>query len=415
MLDLKALREEFTKLHGETEALVKKAADEKRDPTADEQKVLDANFAALDRLKKTEERFTKLASTAFASKEPTVDSGSVIPGKEQADMLEPKGADVQVYSDIRVFENAYEKDKVVRARFNQYANEWLKTGRVGREFATITTTTDSGIMLPVSVAAPAVPTAPNTFRQALQVWGMSALQTPTTEQINLPVATPAAGGVVAENASTETENEPALTGSITLKVQTIQSGSSWFSNQQILAVNFDLFSELLPSLNYAKELAMESQYMSNIASDASITNIVNTTTVSGFVYNDLVNLNRALPKRYGFMKVIVLNKAAYIAAEKLVTTTGFPILNQDAQNSELKRFNGTPVLWTDYLSGFGANNIVGFVMSLIGYRLRDCAQVQVQRYTQYPSRPAQTGYNLYGYHAQGYDPAAMATFKCPAS
>jgi len=90
-------------------------------------------------------------------------------------------------------------------------------------------------------------------------------------------------------------------------------------------------------------------------------------------------------------------------------------LNVDAQNQELKRFNGTPVIYTDFLSNFGANNIVGFVMSLVGSRLRDCDTNQVQRYTQYPARPGQTGFNLYGYHSFGYDDAAMASLKCPAS
>jgi HK97 family phage major capsid protein len=152
-----------------------------------------------------------------------------------------------------------------------------------------------------------------------------------------------------------------------------------------------------------------------MVADAGITQTVATATVTGFTYTNLVTLNRKLPKKFDVMKVIVLSKDAYTAAENLTTTTGFPILNQDAQNSELKRFNGTPVLRSDYLSTFGANNVVGFVMSMIGFRLRDAGQVTIQRYTQNQARPGQYGMNLLAFHGYGYAPSAMATLKCPAS
>ena len=181
-----------------------------------------------------------------------------------------------------------------------------------------------------------------------------------------------------------------------------------------MAVDFDLMSATLPALAYSKELGLESAFFTALIADATITQTVATSSDTAFTYANLVTLNRILPKRYNALKVIFLSKDAYTAAENLVTTTGYPILNAlDPQKSSLKYFNGTPVLWTDYLPTFGVAQKIGFIASLIGFRLRDCGQEQVQRYTQYPGRPAQTGFNLYGFHAYGYAAAALASFKTP--
>src|SRR6185312_4023193 len=108
---------------------------------------------------------------------------------------------------------------------------------------------------------------PNTIREALAAYGLKAMQTPGTQTINLPVADASAGGVVAENANAETENEPGVTESIKLTVKTYQSGTTWFSNQELMAVDFDLMSATLPALAYSKELGLESALVAAMIAD----------------------------------------------------------------------------------------------------------------------------------------------------
>jgi len=419
---LTALRAEFADLQKKAGERIETVAVAKRDFSAEESAANDADMKRLEQIKTVIEKSQKLAEQAFSKK--------TNPDAEQFDAegnpvetpghVEGAGANPQGESDIVVvrdrFENAPQRVKVKRVEFARAINAWAMQGKLPKQFATITTASESGIFLPTEVDEPIIPSAPNTIREALSLYNQQAMSTPGTELINLPVADANSGGVVAENASSETENEPSLTESIVLAPKTYQSGSSWFSNQQLMAVNYDLMSAILPALAYSKELALESQVITTMYGDSGVTQNVPTATVSGFTYANMVTFNRLLPKRFNPMKVILLSKAAYTAAENLTTTTGYPILNAlNPQNTSLKYFNGTPVLWTDYLQAFGANNVVGLVFSLIGFRLRDCGQQQVQRYTQYPARPSQTGFNLYGYHAFGYADGAVGKLVCPAS
>jgi HK97 family phage major capsid protein len=418
--DPKIAREEFTTLHAATSKLVNDAAAAKRDLTADEQVTFDKNFTRMEAIKRQEENNTRLATLAFNNERGeggsitlSVEPGQGTPQIEVFDANELKKPELQL---IRKGFNAWIKNGAMPEKFSNRINELVRTGQLPQNFATITSATASGAFLPKEVIEPLIPVAPNTFRQGLMAWGVQPMKTPTAEDISIPVASPVgAGAVVSETANSETENEATLTNSILLHCQTYQSGTTWFSNQVLMSVNFDLFSEMLPALTYAKELGFEAAAMSGISGDSGITQSVASATVSGLTYNNLVSLNRILPKRYQYLKVIVLNKAAYIAAEQLVTSTGYPILVPDAQNQELKRFNGTPVVFTDYLSGFGANNVIGFVQSLIGFRLRDVNADTIARTVMYPPRPGQQGFNLLGYHAIGYDDNAMAKFVCPAS
>ena len=409
MFDINTLREEYKTLHTSAETLIAKAAEEKRDLTADEITENDKQFARMTTIRATLDRQSKLAEHAFAEKKETVTLSSEPEGK--ADL---KVTDRFNWNDIECrkefFANTRNKQAYLKA-----VSEWGRTGRFDNRFATITGSTDSGILMPVEVVQPIAPSAMNTFREALSVYGMDSWKTPTTATINLPIFTAAAGSTVAGTATTETEQEPAVTESVSSVTTTYHSGNIWFENRELAAVDFDLLAATVPAAKYSKELAFESAVATAISGDATAT-IVNTSTPTAFTYANLVSLNRQLPKRYNTLKVIILSKAAYTAAENLVTTTGFPILNQDAQNQGVKRFNGTPVLYSEYFAAFAANNVIGCVFSWVGSRLRDAGDGDIlQRYTQAYTRQGQTGFDLYGYHSFNYSSSAMAKFVCAPS
>lgn len=400
--DRKPLRDEFAELRAAAESLIKKAETEGRDLTDAEKTENDKQFARMKEIRSLIDRQAQLASDAFSANLPTVQT-PVIPGNK------PAAEQVEIIVGPTKFN---------RKEFKQALNDWCRTGELPRKFATITTATNSSILLPVDVAPPIVPSAMNAFREALSVYGLDSWKTPTTREINLPVVDASAGGVVAETANSETENAPSTGNSIKSIPKAYQSGSVWFSMLEMMATDFDLMDATLPSLVYSKELGLESDAISTMiaAVPATITQMVNTATVTGFTYSNLVSLNRALPKKFNGQKVIILSKAAYTAAENLTTTTGFPILNAlDPQKSSLKFFNGTPVIWSDYLASFASNAVVGVIFSMIGLRVRDCGEQYIQRFTQNQARPGQQGYNLYGFHAINWAPEAVAAIQCPPS
>jgi HK97 family phage major capsid protein len=407
-MDTKTLREELAALHTSAETLVSKAADEKRDFTDAEKADSDKQFARMTEIKSVLDRSAKLAEFSFSQKADNVELPSEPAGKAERDAIE-----------IRVGTTFDRKSPVDRKAYNSALNRWMNTGDMDRRFATITGATASAILMPVDVAPPVTPMALNVFREALAAYGMEAWKTPSTRNINLPIYTAAAGGIVTATATSEVEQEPALTESIASVIKNYYSENLWFENRELAALDYDLLGATIPAMSYAKELALESDAITTVTTDSNVTGNsqgVATATVSGFTYGNFVSLNRTLPKRYQQNKVIILSKAAYSAAENLTTTTGFPILNQDAQNQSLKRFNGTPVVYSEYLSAFGANNVVGLIFSWQGARLRDAGEGDIlQRFTQTANRQGQTGACLYGYHSFGYSPKAVALFTCPAS
>lgn len=392
------LRNEFAALQSEADAVITAAETDARELTADEKAANDKRFARMQTINATlaeKARFAKLAFDAG-----TVELPAAPKGKAEFEASEG--------------EQKFAAKDIDRDKLNAAVSVWAASGDMARQFATITTSTQSGIFLPKQVVTPNVPSSANVFREAFTITGQRVMQTPSTAVINVPVLDAAAGGQVAENASSETENTPGLTESIILTPKTYQSGAVWFSNQQLQAVDYDLLGETVPAMEYSKELGLEDTIADAIVADAGITQVVTTSSTTGFTYSNLVDLNRKLPKRYDRSKVIILSAEAYSAAEKLVGDDGHPVLNRDPQNQELLRFNGTPVLRSDYMEAFGAGKVVGIVVSMLGFKLRDCASPGISRYT-LPSKPNQTGLNLFSYHAYGYSVSAIAKLKTPAS
>ncbi len=352
----------------------------------------DKRFSRLEKIKETLDNQMKFAKLALEKGEVT---GPVeVPGKKEAEGSEQCATAID------------------RAEFSRAATAWAASGNMSQKFATITTATQSSIYLPVEVAQPLVPVAINTFRQAYALYGMTVMSTATTNKIDIPVLTPSAGGQVAENATTETENESGLTESIISQPKTYHSGTNWFSNNQLAALDFDLVATYTPSFLGNKELGLEAVIAAGIIADSNITQSVTTSSPTAFTYSDLVSLDQSLPKRFQSYKVIVLSQTAYAQACALTFASGPAVLTTD--NNGLKRFNGVPVLRSDSFQALAATNVIGAIFSLSGFHLRDAGQVKVIRYTQVPSKPDQSGFDLVHYHAYGYSPAAIALFKAHA-
>ena len=115
------------------------------------------------------------------------------------------------------------------------------------------------------------------------------------------------------------------------------------------------------------------------------------------------------------MKAIILSADAFNYVTGLVGSDGHLVLIQDPQNQSLTRFMGTPVLKSSYLEAFGATKVVGVVVSLLGFKIRDVSVSNLARYTNIPSRPNQSGFNLFAYHGYGWAASAVAKLVTPGS
>jgi HK97 family phage major capsid protein len=388
---IQKLREEFSKLQGEANAALEAHADKAMpdDVKAEQEK----RFARMEQIAKIVEESNKFAKLAL-------ENGTATTGKENPGKVE---YDAQAGNKIA------DASKIDRAEFARAVNAWASSGSMAGKFSTITTASQSGIFLPVEVSQPLVPVAINTFRAALDLYGLKPMTTVQTNAINIPVLSASSGSKLSETASTETENEPGLSESIVSKPAPYQSGSSWFSNTQLQANDFDLRGATVPAMVASKEPAVESDIVSGIIADAGITQVVTTAGTNAITVADLVALDNALPKRFQFQKVIILSQSAYAAAEGLTFASGPFALTTDANG--VKRFQGTPVLRSDNFQSLATGHTIGVVMSLAGFHLRDAGQQGIERYVNQPTRPSQTGMNLIGHHAYGYAPSAVAKFK----
>ncbi len=398
-MDIKVLREEFARLHTEAQTFLD-ASKEQTDINPDQQVAQDARFARMDQIEKLLKDQEKLAGYKF-------ENGAVEVTTKSADQVAVEVHDRKQFSK--------ELDLV---QFNRDAGVWAGTGTPSQTFATITSATQSGALMPKVVVDPIVATAANVFRQAHELTGVPVVSTPNTATISQPVVGISAGGKVAEDASSETENAPTFTESFSLTCETFQSGSAWFSGLELAANNYDLVGSILPELVYAKELGLESEITSDLIADSAITQIVRTSTVTvaGLTFPKMQELNRKLPKRYDMQKVIILGSEAFNAVEGQVDTVGQPImLSRDPQDQTLIRFNGTPVLRSDYFEAFGANKTIGVCISLRGFRLRDAAEQKLYRYDREKAKPDQIGLNLVSYHAAGWAPSCVVKLKTAIS
>lgn len=405
-MKFKQLREEFGTLKTEADGVINLATTESRELTADEKTANERRFSRMTAIKAIldeDARFAKLALDGAPDAKGAIETPKDAPGRDEFKAGEGQGR------------QTVEAGKVDRAEFSKAMSAWANSGDMDRKFATITSATQSGALLPKEIGMPLVPTHANVFREALALHGMKPVSTSTTNAMTIPVLTASAGGAVAEDANGETENAPVLTGTIVLNVGTYQSGTAWFSNLSLHANDFDIVTYVEQDQVYALELGLEAAIAAGIIADAGVTQVVTSGTTTGFTYDDLVDLNRKLPKRYDRTKVIFLGQAAYSAAEKMKGDDGHPILNRDPQNQELMRFNGTPVLRCDNFEGLTANKCIGAVVSVLGFKLRDVTPQRLERYTQNQAKPDQTGFNLFGYHGYGYDKSAVAKLKTAAT
>ncbi len=411
------MREEFSRHRHGAQELIARCERENRDLTDSEKDANHSRFAAmkeiqdnLDFTQATAERaiFSALdgghASGTVQTPFGAVTFPSDAPGR--AEFEENRRAAGDDYTS-----HFTTGDAGRRQQFSRALSHWARTGDAGNRFATVTTVSGGGILLPRDVALPLEVRDANAFRVAIAAVGSQVIFTPGAQDLTLPILDQAAGSVVSETATVETSNDP-VPASIKLTAKMYQSGSAWFSNLSLEGLQYNLEASIVPELNHSREMALEGSIASAIIADAALASVLlpTTTTVS---YPAMLNLIRGVPRRFARQLAIIINSEVFGALEKLVDSTGRPIMNLDPANSEVLRFNGTPLIRSDFFEAFGSGKTVGCVLSGLGFKLRDAGQAAIARYANVPTRPAQTGFNGFGAHGFGYSPTAVVKLKTP--
>ncbi len=396
MIDINVIRAQFADIHAEA---VKFAEDNKeKEVPAEEQAKQEARFSQMDKLQKQLNDAEKLLAYKFSKNEVQVSEKK--PDQiafEKSENIEPKQFD---------FDN--EDD---RKSFGKALGRWATDGAMPAEFSTLTTATSSSAYLPKQVTGGSTIVAGNSIREGMAAVGATPVSLGSTADWNEIVILPAAGSDLTEGNDSGGENNSdgsAAFSKINLKCYGEKSGQIWISNMESRAVNINLLDRTVPALQGAKELRLETKVLSAMAADGGITRVTQTT---GDVYADLSALNNSLPKAFDRQKFIVLNSEYYADAVAFRGADGHPVLITDPQNQTLVRFNGTPVIKTDALSGEGSNNIVGLLISCVGFRLRDEDPVEVIRYPNDPAHTGDTGLDLVAYHSHGYLPQSVAKLE----
>jgi HK97 family phage major capsid protein len=385
-MDIAKFRETFAATKTEYQALLEKRVSENREYSADEKTAQDGRMAAMTRIQADIEEASKFAKLQL-------EQGDVIAPREPAGKQEFQNS-----------QNSKPTDgKLSRDEFSRELNAWASSGERSRQFATITTGTGSGVLLPSSVIQPVSFQLQNRFRAAMAAYGLSAINTPTAEEIKIPIITSVGSGAVSESATSETDSQTTVDG-IVLRPSTFESGSAWISKLALASNAFNLLGYIEESLELAKEQNLETAIVDAIVADSGIDDETNAIG-SELTYQDLVNWNNSLPRRYDRLKAMIVSKSLFTLMEGMTDSVGRPVLVLDPQNGNLVRFNGTPVMWVDNF-GDDTYGVSGAIFSLLGFKLRDVSQREIERYVQ-SSKSGQVGINLLSYHAFGWDPNAV--------
>jgi HK97 family phage major capsid protein len=415
-------REEFSKLHKDCNDLLTLVANRKDKPdfSGEEKTAQEARFARMDQIKALSEQEVKLAGYQFASQqdqraiEDAVTHGANDPRGAAAMAAALAAGRAKGFASREEFTRRLEdNDPAAIALARRGLNHFMCKGTIPDEFKfVITTSTDSGIMLPQQVMAPyLIRRNVNALRLAISYYGYVPLKTTTTDQIKLPVWDDRSnvGATLSESSTSNDTADSSLTGSVTLNAPLYESKCKWFSNTLLNAEGFDVLSYVAPVLQIMFDKGQEAAFTTT-AQGAFTGNYIVPGSQTGITYQDLLNWEHTLAVAYRRDAVFVLSDSLYKTARGMVDSNKRPIIDLNpagtlAQGSGplfIEQIHGKPIAVSDYMTAVdptvaAAGTLkTGLFCSADAIKLRDVVPQRLTRYVNVPTFPDQTGYNLFG-------------------
>lgn len=402
-MDIKALREEFAGLHTESTTLVEKAAAEKREFTAEEKEADDKRLARMSQIQTYVDNAKRLAEF------------SVMNGTAELP-VQPKGKaefDAEATGKVEFDKDSY------RAAVNHFA----RTGDASKaqQFAAamnfaITSATGSGVYIPKSVVEPVnVRRLPNAIRAVLAHYGLVPITRTLTEGISIPVNDDSAnsGQQQDEAATSGTAVDPSASGSLGLLPTLYSSKQQWVSNTTAMAVDFDVFSWVLPMLDRRLDKTQESAWVQKIKTTGTVGKT--TASATAVTYAEWLAFEHSLPAAYRTDSAFILSDSAYQAVRGLVDDNNRPILDLDPANNFMATIHGKPVFISDYFDAVAASKVVGAFVSADALKVFDAGLKRIARYILQPAHGDQTGFELFANGDFGFVSAGVRTLATAAA
>lgn len=390
---LKALTEQRGQALADMKALLKKAEDEKRDLTADE----NTQFAELNT--RSEGLKTQIERYEQAQ-------------KLEGELAQRNGGEQRAgREDVNTPEQTAEQDATeARSAFN----EFCRTGEI-RATNTITTATGGGAYVPKTVlGVEGVAKLGNSLKACHSFYGMPAIEVSGKGSFSVPVIDLADGGEVAGDAEAE-ELGNRTDSSVLLNVTTYNSKPQWLDNGIVTIASYDAAGSLVPTLQVACDRGEEAAWFTaSITTNANKTAAVETAVASTVSYGDLSKLLFALGA-YAIGRCAYLVSMSVLAAMHGMTdSNGRPVDKLTKDGSGQYFWDGVPVFATTALSAIADGNYVAAVLNCDAARIA-ASQPWVKRYDQNSGRPNQTGFDLLQYAAFGVKAGAVKLLKVKAA
>lgn len=379
------LREEFAKLHNECNTVIESAAKAGKPLSAEDKASQDKRYARMDEIKSIVDENNRLAKYAFNAD--NVVKMTVPLGKSEFE-AEAKG-------EIK-FEAGKYKDAV---------NVFARTGDMSalQRFA-ITTGTQSGAFLPKEVFQPTlVRRNNNAIRALMDAYNVPSIKRSVAESLSLPISddTSNVGQQQSEGATSGTTADPSFSSSVVLNPTLYSSKQMWFSNTQVSAVDFDIFSYALPVMQKRVDKSQESAWTTTL-----LTGTTGKTTASGtaITYAELLAWEHSLPVAYRSDAGFIVSDSLYQLIRGLVDSNNRPIMDLDPTNVFQARIHGKPVFVSDYMQTVATGHKSGAFCSAEALKVLDVLNARIARYQLVPSNPDQTGFELFVNGDMNFDP-----------
>ena len=408
MKNFEKLRGEFAELHKKSADVFAAAEVESRPLTDDERKEHDARFARMGEIKRTLDDHGKFAEMQLARGQAQTEANP--PGKTEAEQ-EAERNNFAAKKDGGT-------DEERKQRFSQAFNHYVRTGEIRTAKFTLTTSSGSEVMMPVSVGAPIVlKRLRNPIRAALLARGKIPIQTDGMEALKIPIFDDSSNtaDVIAQNSNTDNPKDPALTG-VTLGADLYDSGTIWSSNTLLQSTGFDLLAYLEPMLDERIDRAQLAAWFALLA---AATNGKTTAATNNITYAELLDWQHSIPLARRSNGVFFISDGLQRALRGLVDDNGHPLYQGSLQDDQPDQLLGWPVFVTDGLATPAANAVSGVAASTDGLIVRDVRSGtpggrRVKRYEE-SGHADQFGIRMFSNGDFKFVPSTVRTLKHAAS
>jgi HK97 family phage major capsid protein len=411
MTMLKSINDMIAKLNGEVAATLKFAADEGREPTAEE---LTKNQAKLDEVKNLEAKAKEMKELNFSVDEKINTLKALNDAAEKREQAakhfskEVEGKPTTQQQILNGGTGAGEKPELT------FSKE-LTAFAAGKEyeFAAITVAANQAF-IPKGVEILAVRKNLNAFRRLLEVFGYTVTDLPYVQNIDISVLAFADGQDGTEHADSVDGTPTPVT--LSLAPSLVTSTVVWFGAAITEGPSFDATKAIYPGLQRAVERREENKWFAALKTQAgSDASMIGKTTASttAVTYDEFVEWRNSMGAAYNIDAAFIMSVGLKSALEKIKDTAGNPILVQGADG--LARIDGKPVIISDAFEAPGAGKFSGAIISAEGIRIVDAGPTKMKRYEGESNHSESVGFEVVRYSDAKFVAAAVKLLKFAAS